>query len=74
MKALLQRVSSSKVSVAGRVVGGIGRGITVLLGVVPEDDQRDIDWLAEKIVNLRIFDDEDGKMNLSVSDVGERYW
>ena len=70
MKALLQRVSSSKVSVEGRVVGGIGRGITVLLGVVPEDDQRDIDWLAEKIVNLRIFDDEDGKMNLSVSDVG----
>ena len=43
MKALLQRVSSSKVSVEGRVVGGIGRGITVLLGVVPEDDQRDID-------------------------------
>lgn len=70
MKALLQRVSSSKVSVNGVTVGEIGRGITVLLGVIPEDTQRDIDWLAEKIVNLRIFDDEDGKMNLSVSDVG----
>ena len=64
MKALLQRVSSSKVSVNGVTVGEIGRGITVLLGVIPEDTQRDIDWLAEKIVNLRIFDDEDGKMNL----------
>ena len=55
MKALLQRVSSSKVSVNGVTVGEIGRGITVLLGVIPEDTQRDIDWLAEKIVNLRIL-------------------
>ena len=74
MKALLQRVSSSKVSVNGVTVGEIGRGITVLLGVIPEDTQRDIDWLAEKIVNLRIFDDEDGKMNLSVSDVRGEIW
>ena len=70
MKALLQRVTSSSVSVGGETVGKIGKGITVLLGVVPEDTQKDIDWLAEKVVNLRIFDDGDGKMNLSVKDVG----
>ena len=70
MKALLQRVTSSSVSVGGETVGKIGKGITVLLGVVPEDTQKDIDWLAEKVVNLRIFDDGEGKMNLSVKDVG----
>lgn len=69
MKALLQRVTSSSVSASGSVVGSIGKGITVFIGVVGDDTQEDIDWLAEKIVNLRIFDDEDGKMNLSVKDV-----
>ena len=70
MRALLQRVKSSKVSVGGDVTGEIGRGITVFICAVGDDTQKDIDWLAEKIVNLRIFDDADGKMNLSVKDVG----
>lgn len=70
MKALLQRVSRAKVSAAGETVGEIGRGIVVLLGVAHGDTERDIDWLAEKVVNLRIFDDENGKMNLSLLDVG----
>lgn len=69
MKALLQRVTSAKVSVSGETVGEIGRGLVILLGVVAEDTQRDIDWLAEKIANLRIFDDKDGKMNLSAADI-----
>ena len=69
MKALLQRVTSAKVSVEGNTVGEIGRGITVFLGVFPDDTQRDIEWLAEKIANLRIFDDKDGKMNLSAEDI-----
>ena len=69
MRALLPRVTEAKVSVEGRTVGSIGRGLVVLLGVAPEDTQADIDWLAEKINNLRIFDDEDGKMNLSVCDI-----
>ncbi len=69
MKALLQRVTSSSVSVDGEIIGKITKGITVLLGVAAGDTQKDIDWLAEKILNLRIFDDSDGKMNLSVKDV-----
>lgn len=69
MKALLQRVTSARVSVDNETVGEIGRGIAVLLGVYPDDTQRDIDWLAEKITNLRIFDDKDGKMNLSAEDI-----
>lgn len=69
MKALLQRVTSSKVSVGQDVIGEIGSGLTVLLGVFPDDTQKDIDKLAEKVINLRIFDDKDGKMNLSLVDV-----
>ena len=69
MKALLQRVTSSKVSVGQDVIGEIGAGLTVLLGVFPDDTQKDIDKLAEKVINLRIFDDKDGKMNLSLVDV-----
>lgn len=69
MKALLQRVTSSKVSVGQDVIGEIGAGLTVLVGVFPDDTQKDIDKLAEKVINLRIFDDKDGKMNLSLVDV-----
>ena len=69
MKAVLQRVSEARVDVAGSTVGRIGRGILVLLGVEKGDMERDADWLAEKIAGLRIFEDDAGKMNLSVGDV-----
>jgi D-aminoacyl-tRNA deacylase len=69
MKALIQRVDRADVSVSGEVVGKITKGLCVFLGVVDADTQKDIQWLAEKIVNLRIFDDDDGRMNLSLRDV-----
>ena len=69
MRAVLQRVSRAKVSVDGEVTGEIGTGILVLLGVASDDDERDAAYLIDKIVNLRIFDDESGKMNLSLMDV-----
>ena len=67
MIALLQRVSSSKVEVEGKVVGEIGRGINILLGVEKGDTESDIDLLVEKIVNLRIFPSEDGKKDFDRS-------
>lgn len=69
MKAVIQRVTSASVVVEGETVGEIGRGILVLLGVEKGDDEVRADWLAEKIVNLRIFEDEAGKMNLSLPDI-----
>lgn len=57
-------------TVAGEVTGRIGRGLAVLLGVAPDDGPVEVDWLAEKLVNLRIFEDEDGKMNRSLVEVG----
>ena len=69
MKAVLQRVSSASVEVKREVVGSTGRGILVLLGIEKGDTRNDADWMAEKIVNLRIFEDEAGKMNLSVREV-----
>ncbi|QTA82551.1 D-aminoacyl-tRNA deacylase [Desulfonema limicola] len=70
MKAVIQRVSQSSVSVNQEIVGKIGQGIMVLLGVADQDTHKDADWLAEKIINLRIFEDENQKMNLSVKDIG----
>lgn len=70
MRAVIQRVSHSKVVVEGRTTGEIERGLLVLLGVTHTDERADIDWLIKKITNLRIFNDENGKMNLSVKDVG----
>lgn len=70
MKAVIQRVSKARVDVEGKTVGRIGRGILVLLGVEKGDGERDADRLADKIVNLRIFEDEAGKMNLALRDVG----
>ncbi len=70
MKAVIQRVSQARVDVDDRTVGAIGRGILILLGVERGDGERDADWLAEKIAALRIFEDEAGKMNLSVREVG----
>ena len=70
MRAVLQRVSSAEVKVDGSVVGSIGRGLLVLVGAGRDDDTADADRLAERIVHLRVFADDAGKMNLSVSDVG----
>jgi len=70
MRAVIQRVSQAGVDVEGRTVGAIGHGFLVLLGVGQGDAEADADYLAEKIANLRIFEDGDGKMNLSLLDVG----
>lgn len=69
MKAVIQRVTSASVVVAGETVGSINRGVLVLLGVEKGDDESRADWLAGKICDLRIFPDQDGRMNLSVRDV-----
>ena len=70
MRAVVQRVTESSVVVSDRVEGSIGEGLLVLLGVAGTDTEQDADYLAEKIVNLRIFDDEQGKMNRSLVDTG----
>lgn len=70
MKAVIQRVASASVAVDNEIVGKIGQGILVLLGVEKADAEVQANWLAEKIVGLRIFSDSGGKMNLSVRDVG----
>jgi D-aminoacyl-tRNA deacylase len=69
VRAVVQRVSGARVSVDERVVGRIGRGVVVLVGVAPEDDAREAEWLADKVANLRIFTDDAGKMNRSLLDV-----
>lgn len=68
MRAVVQRVSRATVTVDCQIVGEIGAGLLVLLGVTHADEQSDADYLVDKIVNLRIFDDAEGKMNLSLSD------
>jgi D-tyrosyl-tRNA(Tyr) deacylase len=70
MRAVVQRVTHASVTVEGEVVGEIGNGLVVLLGVSRADKQADADYLAEKIVALRIFEDREGRMNLSVRDIG----
>ncbi len=69
MKAVVQRVSRAQVSVNGEVIGKCGRGFLILLGVMAGDDEKEADKLVSKIVHLRIFEDENGKMNLSSLDV-----
>ena len=70
MRVVLQRVSRASVTVDGNTVGTIGAGLVVLVGFTPGDDQGRIDWMADKIVGLRVFRDDDGKMNRSIADVG----
>ena len=70
MRAVIQRVSEAGVTVDGEVVGAIGPGLLVLLGVGTGDDEAAVDFLVEKIINLRIFEDEEGKLNRSLADLG----
>ncbi|MCB0578187.1 MAG: D-tyrosyl-tRNA(Tyr) deacylase [Phaeodactylibacter sp.] len=69
MRIILQRVSEASVTVNDKTVGEIGPGLLVLLGIEDEDTDEDIEWLCNKIAKMRIFNDEEGKMNLSVKDV-----
>ncbi len=69
MRAVVQKVSSSKFTVEENVTGQIDKGLLVLLGVTHEDTSNDVDYMIDKILNLRIFEDENGKMNLSLKDV-----
>jgi D-tyrosyl-tRNA(Tyr) deacylase len=70
MRVILQRVTQASVVVDGRVAGAIGRGLLVLAGAAPDDTADDRDWLARKIVQLRVFPDDEGVMNRSVADAG----
>jgi D-tyrosyl-tRNA(Tyr) deacylase len=70
MRAVIQRVTEARVQVAGDKVGEIAEGFLVLLGVARDDGKEDADYLADKIINLRAFNDEQGKMNRSLSDAG----
>jgi len=69
MKAVIQRVSKSSVTIGGNIVASIGNGLLVLLGVVDDDSEDDINWLSNKIANLRVFGDENDVMNKSVIDI-----
>jgi len=69
MRVVVQRVAHARVTVEGRVTGEIGRGLLVLQGIVPDDTAADGEWLAQKLARLRIFEDAEGKMNLSVADI-----
>jgi D-tyrosyl-tRNA(Tyr) deacylase len=70
MRAIVQRVSSASVEIAGNLKSEISNGLLVLVGIEDEDNSEDVEWLSNKIVNLRIFDDADGVMNLSLIEVG----
>ena len=69
MRAVLQRVSQASVTVDGQVIGEIGKGVMVLFGMLGTDDDKTIEYMLDKVVNLRIFEDENGKTNLSLKDV-----
>jgi D-aminoacyl-tRNA deacylase len=69
MKVVLQRVSEAQVTVEGEVVGTIGKGLMLLVGIGQEDGESDLIWMADKLAGLRIFEDDAGRMNLSVEDV-----
>jgi D-tyrosyl-tRNA(Tyr) deacylase len=69
MKAIIQRVIQASVTINGSIEGSIDQGLLILLGVAPNDTQEDIDWLASKIINMRIFGDEEGKMNKALNEI-----
>lgn len=69
MRIVLQRVSEASVKVDGKIINSIGNGFMILLGIESEDTRADVEWLAAKIVNMRIFSDENGLMNLALADV-----
>ncbi len=70
MRAVVQRVTDADVSVSGQITGEIKKGFVVLLGVEDGDTEKDADYIIDKVTGLRVFDDEDGKMNLSILDIG----
>jgi D-aminoacyl-tRNA deacylase len=70
MRLLLQRVSRAEVRIDGRVVGNVRRGFCLLVGFTHGDGVEQVDWMAEKVIGLRLFGDDEGKMNLSLEDVG----
>ncbi len=70
MRVVVQRVSQSNVKVSGELIGEIKEGLMVLVSFVDEDIDTDLDWMTKKIINLRIFNDDEGKMNRSVQDIG----
>jgi len=69
MRTVIQRVSQASVTIDGNMKSEIGKGLLVLLGICDDDNEEDIDWLVRKIVQLRVFDDENGMMNRSVTDI-----
>lgn len=70
MRVVLQRVSEASVTIEGKVKSAIGPGLLLLLGIENEDNKEDIEWLCKKIIQLRVFNDAEGKMNLSLGDIG----
>ena len=70
MKVVIQRVSEASVKIEGEIAGKIEKGLMILLGVSQNDSEKEVEWLSKKIINLRIFEDKEGKMNLSLQDVG----
>ena len=70
MRAVVQRVKQASVSVDGKIVGKINKGLLVFLGVAPDDGDKDIKYISDKLTNLRIFEDENEKMNFSIKDIG----
>ena len=70
MKVVVQRVSQAEVSVNGKSVGKIGKGVLIFVGIRKEDTREDADYLAQKLTQLRMFEDQEGKMNISSSEAG----
>ena len=73
MRVIIQRVSEASVKVNGEIIGEIGSGLLILLGVEHEDNEDDADWLIQKIIQMRIFSDNEGKMNLSIQEINGRF-